>query len=58
MRCSVYDCVNNNQGYCYDNDFVTINDQGKCNLMHRRLEPAFYVSKIKLEKTEDKNGRS
>ena len=51
MRCSVYNCVNNSGGYCYDKDFVSINDQGKCNLMHLRPD-------TKPEKMEDNNGGS
>lgn len=59
MRCSVYKCVNNDHGYCYDKDFVSINDEGKCNLMHLRPEqPAIYIRRIFPDETEDKNGRS
>lgn len=61
MRCSVYECVNNGQGYCYDKDFVSINDQGKCNHMHLRERSYSNTTKTNgnlYEKTEDKNGRS
>lgn len=59
MRCSVYNCVNNSGGYCHDKDFVSINDQGKCNLMHLR-ERSYSNTPTYNVKTqmEDKNGRS
>lgn len=61
MRCSVYECINNGQGYCYDKDFVSINDQGKCNHMHLRERsysnvPTYTAQKPNKNKISNTNG--